>query len=168
MSFQLTFTPCVNFRSALMHNYQVWKRVRILEVRSENGCGKWHEIGSGFEDPGGTPPPRIPRSTPPPPGEFSFVKRNEWKRKTLASKPFMQRSICIKKVWKNSGLNGIQFTQKKIKHFSLKDGPQNFTVALEALLLSHVFIFQTIFQPLALSSNIQATWRGLFTKYLQF
>ena len=23
------------------------------------------EIGSGFEDPGGTPPPRIPRSTPP-------------------------------------------------------------------------------------------------------
>ena len=24
------------------------------------------EIGSGFEDPGGTPPPRIPRSTPPP------------------------------------------------------------------------------------------------------
>ena len=26
------------------------------------------EIGSGFEDPGGTPPPRIPRSTPPPPG----------------------------------------------------------------------------------------------------
>ena len=29
------------------------------------------EIGSGFEDPGGTPPPRIPRSTPPPPpGSF--------------------------------------------------------------------------------------------------
>ena len=26
------------------------------------------EIGSGFEEPGGTPPPRIPRSTPP--GEF--------------------------------------------------------------------------------------------------
>ena len=26
------------------------------------------EIGSGFEDPGGTPPPRILRSTPPPPG----------------------------------------------------------------------------------------------------
>ena len=24
------------------------------------------EIGSGFEDPGDTPPPRIPRSTPPP------------------------------------------------------------------------------------------------------
>ena len=24
------------------------------------------EIGSGFEDPGGTPPPRIPRSTLPP------------------------------------------------------------------------------------------------------
>ena len=26
------------------------------------------EIGSGFEDSGGTPPPRIPRSTPSPPG----------------------------------------------------------------------------------------------------
>ena len=24
------------------------------------------EIGSGFEEPGGTPPSRIPRSTPPP------------------------------------------------------------------------------------------------------
>ena len=29
------------------------------------------EIGSGFEDPGGTPPPRIPRSTPPPPPRVS-------------------------------------------------------------------------------------------------
>ena len=28
----------------------------------------WSEIGSGFEEPGGTPLPRIPRSTPPPPG----------------------------------------------------------------------------------------------------
>ena len=33
----------------------------------ENGMFR-SEIGSGFEDPGGTPPPRIPRSTPPPPG----------------------------------------------------------------------------------------------------
>ena len=32
------------------------------------------EIGSGFEDPGGTPPPRIPRSTPPPPGSLPI----EW------------------------------------------------------------------------------------------
>ena len=30
----------------------------------ENGMFRF-EIGSGFEDPGGTPPPRIPRSTPP-------------------------------------------------------------------------------------------------------
>ena len=30
----------------------------------------WSEIGSGYGEPGGTPPPRIPRSTalPPPPG----------------------------------------------------------------------------------------------------
>ena len=26
----------------------------------------WSEIGSGFEEPGGTPTPRIPRSTPTP------------------------------------------------------------------------------------------------------
>ena len=26
----------------------------------------WSEIGSGFGEPGGTPPPRIPRSTPSP------------------------------------------------------------------------------------------------------
>ena len=26
----------------------------------------WSKIGSGFEESGGTPPPRIPRSTPPP------------------------------------------------------------------------------------------------------
>ena len=30
----------------------------------ENGMFR-SEIGSGFEDTGGTPPPRIPRSTPP-------------------------------------------------------------------------------------------------------
>jgi len=28
----------------------------------------WSEIGSGFGDAGGTPPPKIPRSTPPPRG----------------------------------------------------------------------------------------------------
>ena len=33
----------------------------------ENGIFR-SEIGSGFEDPGGTPPPRIPRSTSSPPG----------------------------------------------------------------------------------------------------
>ena len=39
----------------------------FLETRSENGCGKWHfwsEIEPGFGKPSGTPPPRIPRSTP--------------------------------------------------------------------------------------------------------
>ena len=41
----------------------------IFKFRSENGYelenGMFRsEIGSGFEDPGGTPPPRIPRSTP--------------------------------------------------------------------------------------------------------
>ena len=39
----------------------------FLETRSENRCGKWHfwsEIEPGFGKPSGTPPPRIPRSTP--------------------------------------------------------------------------------------------------------
>ena len=36
----------------------------------ENGMFR-SEIGSGFEDPGGTPPPRIPRSTPP--GTFTGI-----------------------------------------------------------------------------------------------
>ena len=34
----------------------------------------WSEIGLGFEEPGGTPPPRIPRSTPPPPGPMHRKK----------------------------------------------------------------------------------------------
>jgi len=51
----------------------------MYKVRSENGYGFlrpglktgmgngtfWSEIGSGFGDTGGTPPPKIPRSTPP-------------------------------------------------------------------------------------------------------
>ena len=47
----------------------------------------------------------------------------------------------------------------------LKDCPQNFTVALKASLLGQLFIFRTIFQPWALSSDIPAAERGLFTKY---
>ena len=38
-----------------------------LEARFANGCEKchfWSEIGSRFEEPGGTLPPRILRSTP--------------------------------------------------------------------------------------------------------
>ena len=49
---------------------------------------------------------------------------------------------------------------------SLKDCPQNFTFALQASLLSQLFIFRTIFQPWALSSNIPAAERGLFTIYM--
>jgi len=65
----------VDFRSALMHMLCLI----TYKVRSENGCGFlrsglktgvgngifWSEIGSGFGDAGGTPPPKIPRSTPP-------------------------------------------------------------------------------------------------------
>ena len=45
-----------------------WYMFRFVSTfRSENGCGKlhfWPETGSVFRDTGGTPPPRIPRSTP--------------------------------------------------------------------------------------------------------
>ena len=43
----------------------VWKRVWIIYYIL------WSEIGSGFEELGGTPLARIPRSTPP---------RSEWRR----------------------------------------------------------------------------------------
>ena len=35
----------------------------------------WSEIGSRFEEPGSTPPPRIPRSTPPPPRACSYEQK---------------------------------------------------------------------------------------------
>ena len=78
---------------------QVWKRVWILEVWSENGCGKWlfwSEIGSGFEEPGRTPPPKIPRSSLPP-GSVSL---------TLFSVAFftIARTVHISKLWASWGL----------------------------------------------------------------
>ena len=39
------------------------KRTPGLKTGMENGTF-WSEIGSGFGEPGGTPPPRIPRGTP--------------------------------------------------------------------------------------------------------
>ena len=49
---------------------QVWKRVWILEVWSENGAGKWHflvwnRVWISIGESGGTPSPIIPRSTLP-------------------------------------------------------------------------------------------------------
>ena len=37
----------------------------------------WSEIGSGFGEPGGTPAPKIPRRTlpPPPPSTVSDIRR---------------------------------------------------------------------------------------------
>ena len=44
---------------------QVWKGVWILEVWSENRCGKWHFlVWNRVRIWGGTASPRIPRSTP--------------------------------------------------------------------------------------------------------
>ena len=57
-----------NSANSLSSNFiqKFLKTAMELEVWSENGCGK-SEIGSGFGEPGGSPPPRISRSTPPPP-----------------------------------------------------------------------------------------------------
>ena len=44
----------------------------------------WSKIGSGFEEPGGKPPPRIPRSTPPPPPGLVAMSRN-FKKGDLAA-----------------------------------------------------------------------------------
>ena len=43
--------------------------------------------------------------------------------------------------------------------------PQIITVALEASLLRHLFIFQTIFDPWALSSEIPASRKGVYLFY---
>ena len=48
-------------------------RYGFLRPNLKTGVGNaifWSEIGSGFGDAGGTPPPKIPRSTPLPPGYF--------------------------------------------------------------------------------------------------
>ena len=57
------------FRSNLCINYNIISALRPgLKTGMENYI-IWSEIGSGFGEPGGIPPPRIPRSTqtPPPP-----------------------------------------------------------------------------------------------------
>ena len=69
----------------------------LCKVRSGNGYGFlrpglktgvenaifWSEIGSGFGDVGGTPPPKIPRSTsppPPPPPVFQKIWKSNSQR----------------------------------------------------------------------------------------
>ena len=48
-------------------NLSISDDINFLGDRSENRCEKWHfwsEIGSGFKEPRGKPPLRIPRSIP--------------------------------------------------------------------------------------------------------
>ena len=46
----------------------------------------WSEIGSGFGEPGGTPPPRIFRSTPPPPGVPVLERSPSYRKSNKGSK----------------------------------------------------------------------------------
>ena len=73
------------------------RSVIAIQQRSENGYGFqspglkmgvengifWSEIGSGFGDPGGTPLPRIPRSTPR--GVGSIISPNKTKERISRS-----------------------------------------------------------------------------------
>ena len=59
------------------------------------------------------------------------------------------RTACIRKIKVRVGKE----IQSRLK---CRPTSQNFTVALEASLLGQLFIFRTIFQPWALSSDIPA------------
>ena len=61
------------------------------------------EIGSGFEDPGGTPPPRIPGSTPPPPppppGSGGVEGRSQkTKQNKQTNNNNKEKKMCVKRV----------------------------------------------------------------------
>ena len=44
---------------------QVWKRIWILKVWSENGSGKWHFLGQDFENRAAHPHQEFPGAPPP-------------------------------------------------------------------------------------------------------
>ena len=71
---EIDFTKTFRLRSNLSNDNIISafarseKRYRFIEARSQNrceNCNFWSEIGSGFGEQGGTPPPTIPRSTSP-------------------------------------------------------------------------------------------------------
>ena len=70
----------------------------------------WCEIGSCFEEPGGTVPPRIPRSTPPPKAKppisffFMFAHTQRIARNSLKSSS---------NLWRCGALNNIEFNYGK-------------------------------------------------------
>ena len=53
---------------------QVWEWIWILEPMTKGVKNDifWSEIGSGFEEPGLTPPPRIPRGSPGSQSKYMF------------------------------------------------------------------------------------------------
>ena len=59
------------------------------------------KMGSGFEEPGGTPPPRIPRSTlPPPPLPLGREERLHEKRSAPASRTYSSQTTFEKNIQK--------------------------------------------------------------------
>ena len=62
----------------------------------------WSEIGSGFEEPGGTPLSRIPRSTPPPPGGGGSAEHFAGLRATLQTVPEVLGRSLVRRAKQNS------------------------------------------------------------------
>jgi len=60
--FEMYFKKSLLF-SAVLSNDEIISSRPGLKTGVKNDIF-WSEIGSGFGEPGGTPPPRIPRSTP--------------------------------------------------------------------------------------------------------
>ena len=54
----ITYLRTPGLKTGMDYRGQGWKRLWKETIF-------WSEIGSGFGEPGGTPPPQIPRSTPP-------------------------------------------------------------------------------------------------------
>ena len=61
-AFEMDFKKCLLF-SAVLSNDDIISLKPGLKTGVKNDIF-WSEIGSGFGEPAGTPPPRIPRSTP--------------------------------------------------------------------------------------------------------
>ena len=73
----------------------------------------WSEIGSGFGERGGTPPPRIPWGTPPPPGSVLFICFN-----TLSNSDW--KDWCHKNTKKKKKNEIIKLSQRRLS--KLKEG----------------------------------------------
>ena len=117
----------------------VWKRVWKTYIF-------WSEIGSGFGEPGSTPPPRVPRSPPLPPGciltpYFTLSLYFYWQMFPQILSPickwemiFVYRKIPWKLLWAN--LSTFNPTSKHQVH-RIDPGLQTLPNTVQIMLLLH-------------------------------